>query len=219
MQKHTNQQHGVKLSRWSTPSAASYTEHAAQLWKPVKVQTFFQERRYVRYFTVQEQQQQQQQQHRRESAAELAETAEEYEEEEIVDDRIAMAQFVYTTGCRRAAMSKYMDGVATSCRQLQEKAEAEAEEEEEVEAEVDVVARCDNSMQKRRALQDAPPLPPQLPQNLDASLQSYRISVRRASGIADRRRCRTLSKRVTPFGFSSATSAGLLLPAMQMDNL
>jgi hypothetical protein len=55
MQKHTNQQHSVKLSRWSTPSAASYAEHAAQLWRPVKVQTFFRERRYVRYFIVQEQ--------------------------------------------------------------------------------------------------------------------------------------------------------------------
>jgi hypothetical protein len=62
MQKHLNQQHSIKLSRWSTPSAASYAEHAAQLWKPVKVQTFFQERRYVRYFTVQEQQQQEQSQ-------------------------------------------------------------------------------------------------------------------------------------------------------------
>jgi hypothetical protein len=37
-------------------------------------------------------------------------------------------------------MSKYMDGVATSCRQLQEKAEVEAE----AEVEVDVVVRCDN---------------------------------------------------------------------------
>jgi SH3-like domain-containing protein len=51
-------------------------------------------------------------------------------------------------------MSKYMDGVAISCRQLQEKAEAEveveveaeaeAEAEVEAEVEVDVVARCDN---------------------------------------------------------------------------
>ena len=54
MRKHTNQQHSVKLSRWSTPLAVSYAEHAAQLWRPVKVQTFFQERRYVRYFIVQE---------------------------------------------------------------------------------------------------------------------------------------------------------------------
>jgi hypothetical protein len=59
MRKHVNQQHSVKLSRWSTPSAASYAEHAAQLWRPVKVQTFFQERRYVRYFVVQEQEQEQ----------------------------------------------------------------------------------------------------------------------------------------------------------------
>lgn len=54
MQQHENQQHSVKLSRWSTPLAPSYAEHAAQLWRPVKVQTFFQERRYVRYFIVQE---------------------------------------------------------------------------------------------------------------------------------------------------------------------
>jgi hypothetical protein len=47
---------------------------------------------------------------------------------------------VYTTGCRRAAISKYIDRVATSCRQLQEKAEAEVE----AEAEVDVVARYNN---------------------------------------------------------------------------
>jgi hypothetical protein len=60
MRQHLNQQHSVQLSRWSTASAVSYAEHAAQLWKPVKVQTFFQERRYVRYFTVQEQHQQEQ---------------------------------------------------------------------------------------------------------------------------------------------------------------
>jgi hypothetical protein len=53
MQKHTNQQHSVHLSRWSTPSAPSYAAHAEQLWEPVKVQTFFTERRYVRYFIVQ----------------------------------------------------------------------------------------------------------------------------------------------------------------------
>jgi hypothetical protein len=51
--KHTNQQHSVKLTRWSSPATASYEEHAARLWQPVKVQTFFRERRYVRYFVVQ----------------------------------------------------------------------------------------------------------------------------------------------------------------------
>jgi hypothetical protein len=45
---------------------------------------------------------------------------------------------MYTTGCRRAAISKYIDRVATSYRQLQEKVEAEAE------AEVDVIARYNN---------------------------------------------------------------------------
>jgi hypothetical protein len=70
MHQHINQQHSVKLTRWSTPATASYEEHAAQLWQPVNVQTFFRERRYVRYFIVQaeekedeeEQQEQEQQQ-------------------------------------------------------------------------------------------------------------------------------------------------------------
>jgi hypothetical protein len=39
-----------------------YGDHAAQLWQPVKVQTFFRERRYVRYFIVQEQKEQGEQQ-------------------------------------------------------------------------------------------------------------------------------------------------------------
>jgi len=37
MRQHVNQQHGVKLTRWSSPATASYEEHAAQLWQPVKV--------------------------------------------------------------------------------------------------------------------------------------------------------------------------------------
>ena len=60
MRQHINQQHQVKLTRWSSTAAASYAEHAAQLWQPVKVQTFFRERRYVRYFVVQEDAQEQQ---------------------------------------------------------------------------------------------------------------------------------------------------------------
>jgi hypothetical protein len=31
MRQHINQQHGVKLTRWSSPATASYEEHAAQL--------------------------------------------------------------------------------------------------------------------------------------------------------------------------------------------
>jgi hypothetical protein len=54
MKKHINQQHSIYLTRWSTPSAISYAEHAAQLWRPVKAQTFFRERRYIRYCVVQE---------------------------------------------------------------------------------------------------------------------------------------------------------------------
>jgi FtsZ-interacting cell division protein YlmF len=53
MRKHINQQHSVKLTRWLSPATALYEEHAARLWQPVKVQTFFRERRYVRYFVVQ----------------------------------------------------------------------------------------------------------------------------------------------------------------------
>jgi hypothetical protein len=45
MRQHVNQQHGVKLTRGSSPATASYEEHTAQLWQPVKVQTFFRERR------------------------------------------------------------------------------------------------------------------------------------------------------------------------------
>ena len=59
IRQHVNQQHQVKLTRWSSTAAMSYKEHAGQLWKPVKVQTFFRERRYVRYFLVQEQSEQQ----------------------------------------------------------------------------------------------------------------------------------------------------------------
>jgi hypothetical protein len=65
MRQHINYQHSVKLTRWSSPATASYEDHAAQLWQPVKVQTFFRERRYVRYFVVQtedEEEQEQQQQ-------------------------------------------------------------------------------------------------------------------------------------------------------------
>jgi hypothetical protein len=60
MRKHINQQHSVYLSRQSTASAASSATYTPQLWKAVKVQTFFRKRRYVRYFTVQEQQYEQQ---------------------------------------------------------------------------------------------------------------------------------------------------------------
>jgi hypothetical protein len=60
MRQHVNQQHNVKLMRWSSPTAALYQEHAAKLWQPVKVQTFFRERRYIRYFVVQEDAQAQQ---------------------------------------------------------------------------------------------------------------------------------------------------------------
>jgi hypothetical protein len=62
MRQHVNQQYCVKLTRWSTPATASYKEHSEQLWQPVKVQTFFRERCYVRYFIVQEEEAQEQQQ-------------------------------------------------------------------------------------------------------------------------------------------------------------
>lgn len=63
MQQHLNQQHNVKLTHWNLLLATSYDFHAAQLWRPVKVQTFFQSRRYIRYFIVQEQEQEQEHHH------------------------------------------------------------------------------------------------------------------------------------------------------------
>jgi hypothetical protein len=62
MREHTNQQHSVKLPRWFSTAAISYKEHAAQLWKPVKVHTFFHEQRYIRNFVVQEEEPQEEQQ-------------------------------------------------------------------------------------------------------------------------------------------------------------
>jgi hypothetical protein len=62
MRQHVNQQHQVKLTRWSSAAAASYQQHAAKLWKPDKVQTFFRERRYVWHFVVQEEKEQEKQQ-------------------------------------------------------------------------------------------------------------------------------------------------------------
>jgi hypothetical protein len=54
MQQHANKQYKIKLTRWSTNSTASYAEHATQLCNSVKVQTFFLEKRYCRYFLVPE---------------------------------------------------------------------------------------------------------------------------------------------------------------------
>jgi hypothetical protein len=48
----------------------------------------------------------------------LAERAEETAEEER-DDSAAIAAFVRTLGCRRAVMSRYMDGVQLSCRDVE----------------------------------------------------------------------------------------------------
>jgi hypothetical protein len=52
MPQHNNQQHQVQLTRWSSPAAASYQQHAAKLWKPIKIHAFFREPRYVRYFLL-----------------------------------------------------------------------------------------------------------------------------------------------------------------------
>jgi hypothetical protein len=85
-----------------------------------------------------------------ESDEEAEITAEAGQAEAAVDDQVAVAQFVGTRGCRRAVMSRYMDGAAVSCSQLQRRAEAEAEAETETEAEaeaaVDSVAACDNCL-------------------------------------------------------------------------
>lgn len=53
MLKHWNKQHGTRLSRWSSVTHMSYSDHADQLFCHVLAQTFFATRRYVRYFTVQ----------------------------------------------------------------------------------------------------------------------------------------------------------------------
>jgi hypothetical protein len=67
IKKHINQQHNIQLTRWSTALAVSYAEHTAQLWQPVRVQTFFRKKRYLRYFIVQEQQPEQPEQQQRET--------------------------------------------------------------------------------------------------------------------------------------------------------
>jgi superfamily II DNA helicase RecQ len=59
--------------------------------------------------------------------AQLAERAEELAEEEI-DDSAAIVAFVRTSGCRRAVMSRYMDGVQVSCREVEAAVSGEAVE-------------------------------------------------------------------------------------------
>jgi hypothetical protein len=48
----------------------------------------------------------------------LAERVEETAEEER-DDSVAIAAFVRILGCRRAVISRYMDGVQLSCRDVE----------------------------------------------------------------------------------------------------
>ena len=81
MQRHLNQQHNVKLTRWTSLSATSYSDHAAQLWKPVKVQTFFRGRRYLRYFVVQPPLQQEEKKKKKKKKEEDKDEVEEEEEQ------------------------------------------------------------------------------------------------------------------------------------------
>jgi superfamily II DNA/RNA helicase len=94
MRKHTNQHHSVKLTRWSSPATASYKEHAAQLWQPVKVQTFFRERRYIRYFVVQaedeEAQEEQQQAEQQQGGQQQAKQQQESERQGDYKQRLAL---------------------------------------------------------------------------------------------------------------------------------
>ena len=55
MQQHLNQNHSVQLTCWASRTNRLYSSTVGQLWRSVKVQTFFREKRYIRYFIVQEQ--------------------------------------------------------------------------------------------------------------------------------------------------------------------
>lgn len=66
------------------------------------------------------------------------ETETETDESEEMDDSQAVARLIRTRGCRRRAISRYMDGTEASCRQLEEVATADQ-----------VVAWCDNCNRRR----------------------------------------------------------------------
>jgi hypothetical protein len=70
IRQHLNKEHETKLTDW--PKQWSSSNSQLLPWRLVKVQSFFREKRYIRYFIVQEQQQQQQQpgqqQYRQETA-------------------------------------------------------------------------------------------------------------------------------------------------------
>ena len=92
MRQHVNQQHCVKLTRWSSPATASYKENAAQLWQPVKVQTFFRERRYVRYFVVQaEEKEDEEEQQEEQEQGEQQQNDEQQESERQGDYKLRLA--------------------------------------------------------------------------------------------------------------------------------
>ncbi|KAF5844131.1 hypothetical protein GGP41_001038, partial [Bipolaris sorokiniana] len=66
------------------------------------------------------------------------ETETETDESKEMDDSQAVARLIRTRGCRRRAISRYMDGTEASCRQLEEVATADQ-----------VVAWCDNCNRRR----------------------------------------------------------------------
>jgi hypothetical protein len=67
------------------------------------------------------------QQSRLAQPAQLAERVEEIVEEEI-DNSAAIAAFVHTSGCQRAVMSRYIDSVQVSCREVEAAVSGEAVE-------------------------------------------------------------------------------------------
>ncbi|KAF2022950.1 hypothetical protein EK21DRAFT_119233 [Setomelanomma holmii] len=112
MRKHTNQQHTVKLTRWSSAAAALYQDHAVQLWQPVKVQTFFRERRYVRYFVVQEEEQGQQQNQEQQQQQQQQQSDERQESEQQSNYKQRLAYLSSSLEALKSKDSKAIDRIA-----------------------------------------------------------------------------------------------------------
>ena len=100
-----------------------FTLHVEQPWSMVD---FVQESGRAReggkavILVVQQRQRQQQQQQQQRSFSPSQSRVEEEEEEEIKEDSKAMEAFIQAPGCRRVAMSSYMDGLQVNCSELAE---------------------------------------------------------------------------------------------------
>ncbi|KAF2831824.1 hypothetical protein CC86DRAFT_463609 [Ophiobolus disseminans] len=112
MQQHVNQQHHTKLTRWSSPTATLYRDHAAQLWRPVKVQTFFRKRRYICYFIVQEEEQEEQQQGEEQGEQQGREQGGQHESERQGGYQQRLALLSSTLGALKREDSKAIDRMA-----------------------------------------------------------------------------------------------------------